>query len=496
MKKLFVLLMVFGLAFAGLYIPDYSVSSDSFKPGGSGSVTVTVGNTELTAGSSVEISSVTLTVYAPSEIELKKTNIFVGDLDPGSTTLSSIPFEIADGASSGVYLIEVRAIGQYTEYVSGIDTGVNYKTATIPVNVVNSPILSLSSSKRTIYDTDTLDLTITNNGGEAKNVRIAVGGEFSFMGTTEIFIDRIVDEETININLDSRNAQEGAITVPFTITYEDELGNEVTVTKSMPITLKKEKLDLIFTQKSEIVTRKDGSLKMEMKNNGLALQDVKIEIETEGLKLRDVSEIDVGDIPAGGTVEFEETVFPELTPGVNKINITIKWIEENVEKTETRSIPIIVTSDADVSVYMDAKPTPLKSGQEHTLSVLVSNLGSYSIDNVEVEIESDALESLDVSDTQYIGSLENDDFSTVQFTVKVKQLSEGDYPIDVKVRYRDASGEWKERDLITDVTVYDNVGGEGNTTDMLMYLGILVVILAVIVWYFKFRKSEVKPAKK
>ena len=482
MKRFFAMLMVLGLVFAGLHIPDYSVSSESFKPGGSGSVTITVENTELTGS----ILGVTVNGFATSGLTVSKSNIFLGDLEPGSSTVASIPIKINDNAESGIYLLEVRASGQYRTY----EEGVNYKTATIPIKVVNSPIISLSSDKDTIYDVDTFDLIIMNKGGKAKNVRLSVSDGFSLMGTTEIFIDEIDEEATVEITLDSRNANEGAITVPFTIVYENELGDETTVVKSLPVTLKKEKLDLVFTQKSELVTRKDSALKMDIKNNGVALQDVTIEIKTEGLKLREISDIDVGDLAAGATVQIEEKVFPELSPGINKINITIKWMEEGVEKEETKSIPVTITSDADVAVYMDAKPTPLMSGQEHTLSVLVSNLGSYSIDNVEVSVESDSLGSLDVSDAQYIGSLKNDDFSTVQFNVKVKPLPEGEYPIDIKVKYRDASGEWKEKNIETNIMIHGSAG-EQDYGMMIVYLVVLVVLIAVIVWYFKLRKKKV-----
>ena len=73
--------------------------------------------------------------------------------------------------------------------------------------------------------------------------------------------------------------------------------------------------------------------------------------------------------------------------------------------------------------------------------------------------------------------------------MKVKSLPEGDYPIDVKVNYRDASGEWKEKNLESEIKIH-NSAAQQDTGTLVMYLVVIVVVLAVIVWYFKLRKPE------
>jgi hypothetical protein len=149
---------------------------------------------------------------------------------------------------------------------------------------------------------------------------------------------------------------------------------------------------------------------------------------------------------------------------------------------------LTISSDADVAVYLEAKPTPLYAGQEHTISVLVSNLGSYAIDNVDVEFNSDSLQSIDISDSQYIGSLNNDDFSTVQFKVRVDTVPEGEYPITLTINYRDKSGEWQSKTITEYVNIYTQPVSDGSGFFMLG----AVVVLAALGWFFFIRK---KPAK-
>jgi hypothetical protein len=124
-------------------------------------------------------------------------------------------------------------------------------------------------------------------------------------------------------------------------------------------------------------------------------------------------------------------------------------------------------------------------GGEHTISVLVSNLGSYSIENVDVSLSSPALRSKDISDIQYIGGLQRDDFSTVQFLMEVNATGPGTHPVDIEINYRDLSGEWKSKSLEQSISVYNGTVEEESPLPLLLGAGIVVVL----VWWFKFRKK-------
>jgi hypothetical protein len=297
----------------------------------------------------------------------------------------------------------------------------------------------------------------------------------------------VKDSAAVNITLDSRNADDGANDVVFTVRYQDELGNSLTEQKSMRITVKKESLDMDFIQKSEIFTGKDSTLVLGINNRGgKTLEDVKVSFGTTSLKLKDASEFKLGNIAPGQATEISLPVFADLTPGTNYVDFNVKYTDGNVEKEQTISVPLTITSDADVAVYITANPTPLGSGQEHTLSVLVSNLGSYEISNVDVSVSSAAFENLDVHSKEYIGSLDKGDFSTVQFKVKVKDLAEGNYPLNLTVNYRDKSGEWKTKAINDSVAIHAPVQ---QANGLIYYILGLVALAAIALWYFKFRKK-------
>ncbi|MFZ5501771.1 MAG: COG1361 S-layer family protein, partial [Candidatus Micrarchaeota archaeon] len=253
------------------------------------------------------------------------------------------------------------------------------------------------------------------------------------------------------------------------------------------MTVRNERLDLTFIQNSDVVTKKESTLSMTIRNDGAeTLKDVRLAFADSVLRIKGSGELKFGDLAPGQSATASATVFAELPPGVNLVDGQLSWIEKDVQKEGTRQVPITITSDADVGVYLEAKPLPLMVGGDHTISVLVSNLGSYNIENVDVKIESPALRSKDISDTQYIGGLQNDDFSTVQFQMAVNATESGTYPIDMTVRYRDQSGEWKSQVIRQSISVY----GMQASQDSPLPLVLAVLVIAGAVWYFKFRKAK------
>jgi hypothetical protein len=256
------------------------------------------------------------------------------------------------------------------------------------------------------------------------------------------------------------------------------------VNSTLHLTVKNEVLDLRFNQLAELTTRKDGTLSLEVTNNGQALSDVRISFTNASLTLRDKNEIKLGDLAPGERKAVSASVHNELAPGLNAVRAKVEWVERDIRKEQYVDIPLTITSDADVGVYLEAKPLPLTLGGQYTISVQVSNLGTYPIENVDVSLSSPALRTLDISDRQYIGGLQSDDFSSVQFVAEANATAEGSYPIYLEVHYRDSSGEWKTKTVVQQITLHSSAQAAESPLPLLA----LLVAAAVAVWYFKFRK--------
>jgi hypothetical protein len=484
MKNALVLLVLLGVTFAGLSVDDFTLNREFYKPGDPGVTTVSVSNPT----GAERVTAITMSIDSPPEI-LVTSAPQLADIGEGGSAIVSIPFKVAPNAKPGIYLINVIFRG----FVSGDTAGssqTSVNTAAIPVTVVNEPILSVSSGSQLISGITDFALTITNNGGLARNVRVRIdpASPIAFSGQDSAFVSQIEKSVAINATLDSRGAPDGPIDIPFVLEYEDELGNLHNSSAPMRMTVRNEKLNLQFNQQTELFTRKESSLILELVNNGETnLKDVRLSFLNSSIRLKNEEELKFGDIPAGGKAAVTTVVFTDAPPGVNSIDSLLTYIEKDVQKEETRKVPLTLTSDADVQVYLEAKPLPLTIGSEHTISVLVSNLGSYEIENVDVSLSSPVLRPLDISDKQYIGGLQRDDFSTVQFLVKVNTTEEGNKPIYVRVSYRDQSGELKEKMIERSISIYPQQSDGGSPLPLIA----AALVIAAALWHFFLRKKKV-----
>lgn len=493
MKNIFGILAVLllsGITFAGLTITEYSLSQDAFKPGSRGIVTLYISNPSACpglAGGCTEdhrLTDVSVSTYPPSAIAIDST-VAVGDIETGASSFVSLPFTIADDTTSGIYRLDFRiySFGETSQT----------RRITIPITVADLPEFVFTPDVNVLTSVDSIDLMMSNNGGIAKNLKIKITDDaagVALFGTNEIYVGDLEDEATVNMMLDSRSASDGPVNVPFIVMYEDEIGVSHEETNYVRMTVKKEALDIVFEQESDVVTKEEGTLVLSIVNTGdEELKDVKLSFTDSDLKLRGRNEMDFGDIAVGGKSTVSATVFATFSPGLNLVPAEITWTEKDVNKEEQLDVPLTISSDADVGVYIETKPAPLTVGEEHTLSVLVSNLGSYRIDNVDVELKSDILETLDISNKQYIGSLENDDFSTVQFKTRIgSSVSPGDYTMKIEIDYRDQSGEWKTKTITQPITVNAMQADEGGIFNLLLP----VAVVLVLVWYFFLRKRGKK----
>jgi LPXTG-motif cell wall-anchored protein len=90
-----------------------------------------------------------------------------------------------------------------------------------------------------------------------------------------------------------------------------------------------------------------------------------------------------------------------------------------------------------------------------------------------------------VQEKEFIGGLDKDEFSTVQFKIKSRDVQPGAYPITVTITYKDKSGEWKEKEIQDSLVLYR---AKGNDNGILLYALAGIVIAALLVWHFRFRK--------
>lgn len=480
-------LLAFGMAFAGLSISGYSVEPEVIEPGGSGVLELTLSNGATTD----TVENVVVYVSSNSALGINR-NFPVGDLEAASSVVVSVPFESSPTMESGYYTIEVRAVGRTQEYY--LDSEGNFKsktetfekTSSIPVQVVEQPVISVALSEESVEDLTEETFIFSNEGGPARRLKVTILNDgIGFLNMDQLYLPALQESQDVSVTLDARGASAGATKLQLYLEYQNELGTTMNQTKEIPITVKKAEGNFVFVQSTPIVTGADENLTLTLTNEGNAVSDLRFSFGGEDVRLRGLNEYNAGDLERGESKFLSVPLVADLQPGTQNVVLSLKWVESGEDRTGTVTVPVQVISDANVGVFLEAKPAPLQAGGEHTISVTVSNLGSYDIEGTTVEFESDALTLLTIQPQQYIGGLESDDFSSVQYKVRVGYLEPGTYPAKVKVTFRDASGEWITIEKDADIAVVQPAQEEGSIFPALIGL---IIIGGILYWWFKKRK--------
>lgn len=480
MKKLFVLFFVLGIV-VGMSISSVSTDKASYAPGDTGYISIIVSN----AGDA-SVDGITLQLSTGGNVALGTTVLNIGDLGPVSSTTVNIPITVLKTAPSGMYFVNIRATGSIKS-VTPIE--LKLTESIVAVKVVRPPVLSIIINRTELEKETAVVFTICNNGGDVRNMVVTPTGGIGFVGVDSIFIGDVGSGcKKINAGLDAKRVEDGSSILSLNLSYKNELGEDRSEKKEIGVIVNKREGDFSIEQTDVVQTKTETTLRLMVANSGNGAKNVKISFADDSVRLVGKNEIDVGNIAQGEGKEIEAKVYVNAEPGIRSVIVIVEW-EENGEKKEDKiAVPIKVKSDADVGVYVEAKPTPLRANGEHTISIIVANLGSYEIGSVSIGTKSDVFELQEAQAEKYIGRLAYDDFSSEQFKIKVKNVDAGVYPVEITVVYRDYSGEWVTKRVEAKVHIESEAREEGNNTMLLVIAGF--VIIAGAYYLLRMRKKS------
>ncbi|MBS3069870.1 hypothetical protein J4441_05890 [Candidatus Micrarchaeota archaeon] len=500
------LMLVFaaGFAFADLSLTSYEILPSSLEPGVSGTIVLGIKNVGTSSANGILMQA-----SANSQITTGGSFSF-GDLASGATTTLTVPFSISQGAKSGVYPVSLR----FT-WISSSSTANSTRTAifNIPLEVSRVPSFSLETIGTSAFSSRDflVNATITNTKGFAvSDVRISLNtSDFLQKGQVPLSIGTVNYTHTFSLPLTSGSSvSSGDYEVPLLISYRDEVGVEHTASGTLvvDVTVSSPKF-LASASSSEPLTQGMRSrLSISLANNGDdSAQDVRVSISNSSvLTPLGFSEVSAGMLAEGAssTVSFDVGV-NDILPGFYSLPLLVRYTDQyGKESTATITTGIFIESKNDLSVYISSKPAPIVSGGVHTLSVLVSNIGSSPIKALSVRMSSSAFSLLEAQEDQFIGGLNQDDFSTVQYKVLVGSVPEGDYALNVTLSFKDSYNKPHTLTVPAYLRVVSQqtaaaASGMQNGLDLPVLIGGLIV-LAVIAYFVRrryFAKKHAATAK-
>lgn len=491
MKRMYMLSLILFVLAMGLGNATFSIVSNTITPaqvgpGEFGTIDLIISN----AGTS-SVTGMAVEIRTTDQITIQK-NLNIGDLSPGAQISISIPFKVSETAKTGIYAMDLDFFGVGDTYSSSdvANRGVIYKKVFSTLRIVSPPVIQLSLDKNEINDLSELKVTLTNSKGKAKKVYVKILNEqFGFLNKDLIYIDSLENVQEIDTIIDARNANDGAQKISFQINYEDELGNNYMDTRNISVTVRKESGDFVFIQDTSITTGKQQDLVLKIRNDGNAIQNLRMSLDDSEVQLYGISTINVGDIAKGEMKTVTIPVIATAKPGSKQVKVNLKWVEQNKDKESSKLVSIKVSSDSEIGVYLEARPAPVTIGSEHTISITISNMGSYPIEATTVNLESEAFSLLTIEKEQYVGGLNNDDFSSVQYKVRVIATEQKEYPVNITVKFKDSSGEWKT-EKITKI-IYPTYPTATQSSGIECIVIIALVVIGGIVWWYR-NKCNVK----
>ncbi|MCX6774049.1 MAG: hypothetical protein NTY68_03590 [Candidatus Micrarchaeota archaeon] len=483
-KLLICLLVALCISSFAITITSWSTDKSSYEPGDSGYITLNVYMAHgLATGESLRGFKSTKVESYSSITDYTQD---IGDMSM-STVVVNVPLSISEDTKESLYTIPIKitAVAQVQSASGSVGDSIDTATASIPVKVSTKPVITLDVDPKSIEKSGNITLNICSRKGIAEEVSVTSS---LYLDGGKVYLEKVDQNCTkVSVAYDASNFEEGSATASFNISYKDAIGDAYSTLVSIPMTVSKEASRFIINQNAALDYKKNSNLQLTLENKGSDAQDVRISPSTE-INLVTKSEIEVGGIGKGGKKNITEMVYTALEPGVNSVIFTVYWNENGQEKSEKVNVPINVKSEDSMDIYLEANPSPLQFGQEHTVSIIVANKASYSISGVSVSIESDAFEVLDVEKRKFIGSINNDDFSSQQFKIRIKP-SDGseNNSLKVTVQFKDPSG----KDIVKEKEIPINIKEAAKTADN-TFLFVVGAAVVIIIAYLLTRKKDKK----
>lgn len=495
---IFALALIAHAAFADISVSNATTLPSSVRPGVAGTISMTVSNPDTYDALGVIGES-----FGTDDISTAgRTGL--GDFKSGVSSILSFPFSVPATTKAGIYTI------RYTLSWTNVN-GSRYKTLYLPIVVSNPPIFSIDSEDKAVFTNSDFNVsgTLFNSGGKATAVRIQANSDKVIQtGQNPLWVGDVNKSAAFQMSFAvAPGTSSGRYLVPVSIIARDEIGQESTynATLRVSITRRAPSFGLAATADKPLNPGVRATLTLTLANTG---DDdaylVKMALpEDSAFTPIGVTSLDVGTLKAGEsrTVDVEVGV-NNVAPGfyTPKFTISYKNMEGEAQPDKNVSVGINIEGKNDVSVFISAKPAPLVAGGSHTLSILVSNVGSSPIKALTVEVGDGFFSLQEAQATQFIGGLNEDDFSTVQYKVRVDDgIIDGNYPFNVTMTFKDSYNnehnitKTEQIYVLSKQTAAKLAGGDGGISPLVMVVALGAIAFA---GYYGYKRFKGKPKAK
>ncbi len=495
------LLLLTSVLSAGIAITNIVLSPSVLHPGTSGVISLTVQNSD-----NDQAYAVALRGGSPDGPVRASGTVNLGDFRAGVSSSVNFPFSIPNTTRAGIYTLVLQF--DWTNSTSGFT-----KPVMIPITVTDPAIFSAEAQNSTVFTSGdfSLPVRLTNRGGGASEVRVAINStQFFQTGPNPLWVGDLGNASvpvSLGVSL-SPDVSSGTYSLPLVLSYRDASGQDAVSSVYLRITVKRKspQFSVSVLNANNLYPGRTVDLQATLANIGdETAYGARVRLSNNSaLTPLQNSDISLGDLSPGENMTVHLNVgVNDVSPGFYSPTLSLSYRNANGDEQAPSTIPLglSVESLSDVSVFVTAKPAPVVGGGLHTLSVTVSNTGSSPIKALAIQLQPSAAFMLqEAQDQQFIGGLNQDDFSSVQFKIQVADVPDGQYPVNVSLTFKDSynrlhtAAQTVQLKVVSKKTAAQQ-SGEGNSALFAIGFVLLVVVLLALIWWFFFRKKKTAPAQ-
>ncbi|RLE37825.1 hypothetical protein DRJ17_05660 [Candidatus Woesearchaeota archaeon] len=494
---LLLLLIFSSTVWADIQVSDYEIIPEIARPGVKGTISLSI----LNSGD-YKVSRLTASTQPSSGIEAKST-ISIGDIQPSGSTIISIPFTVLETTPSGVYSVRITIRGSYEDPDQDYESKSLYRAIDVPIYVNRPPALSLSTDSQPLIvgEKFSINITVNNDGDKATDVELSSLSDNLILEDSPVYIGDLEDSAEITLTGYTDSAMDtGIITVPILANYYDILGNyyNETIQPSFEFIETTHVLD-IDVDPSSFTSGETIEIIFKIKNEGdKTISEIKIPLEENDIFVPlSKNEIVLTAIASGQEKEVPVTLgIKDISPGYYTIEFDLEYTTLSAEKkTDTIRTSINIQPNIDLSVFIESEPSPIVENGKYILSLKVSNIGDSEIKSLRLSLEdTEHISLLNAQNTQFIGSLDSDDFSSVQYDVYINSIENNTFILEslpIQLNFKDDFNNPYIETSNVPIKIYSAEAVsmfQAKETNVFWILLPVIVIIVIIYWYWRKQK--------
>lgn len=252
-----------------------------------------------------------------------------------------------------------------------------------------------------------------------------------------------------------------------------------------------------------IAPGENAQVTLSIKNNGENdLTDVSVSLDFTNVPLAPYnsgSDYTISELNSDKTkdAQFEIVAFNDAKSGIYKIPVRIDYNEDDVIKTKTSLISIMINSVPIIEA--DVEDGLLLKGVNNKMTIKIVNKGLADVKFLEIEAGSSTSYSILSQKKIYVGDVDSNDFQTVDFNVYFDSNGISTVNFPVTVYYKDVANKEYTEDFNIPLKVYSREQAQKlglvSTSNYGLIITIVVIVIIIFIIYRIIRKRRRKAAE-